>query len=234
MSDVFSDASYCPALTTIPIRQQTEHREHELHLNDFCISPNNSPVLPDLWDLADAIFEGDEKLTVHALVTKLLDRKEWTSDSLDAIRAEAQGLLGEKTWLVDTVIEREELKSWANDVGRRVHIGDLLLLCSIKYAEMPAAYQKHKGRICFRGDSAKDEKGAFAIYQELSASPTTIHTANANLAYGLIPGHKTTQADAVRAYVQSKLNSAYDTYVRIPRELWPPEWHKRGFKQPCC
>ena len=38
----------------------------------------------------------------------------------------------------------------------------------------------------------------------------------------------------MRAYVQSKLNSAYDTYVRIPRELWPKDWIKRGLKQPCC
>ena len=42
------------------------------------------------------------------------------------------------------------------------------------------------------------------------------------------------QADAIRAYVQSKLNSVYETYVCIPKELWPKEWHEKGFKQPCC
>jgi hypothetical protein len=99
---------------------------------------------------------------------------------------------------------------------------------------MPTEYHKHKGRICFRGDNAKDEYGAIAIYQELSASPTAIHSANCNLAYGCIPGHKTTQADAIRAYVQSILNSKFDTYVLIPRELWPQKWIKEGKVAPCC
>ena len=124
------------------------------------------------------------------------NRKEWRSDpkALDAIKAEASGLLAEKTWLEETVIEKADLLQWANHSRKKIHIGDLLLLCSIKYFEMPEAYHKHKGRICFRGDNARDEKGACAVYQELSASPTSIHTANCNIAYGCLPGHKTTQA----------------------------------------
>ena len=171
-----------------------------------------------------------------ACVTKLSDRKEWCSDpkALDAIKEEANGLLAEKTWLPETVIEKAELLDWANWSSKRIHIGDLGLLCSAKYFEMPAAYHKHKGRICFGGDNAKDEKGAYAVYQELSASPTSIHTSNCNIAYGCLPGHKPSQADARRAYVQSLLGSRYETYVRIPRDLWPQAWKDKGMIAPCC
>ena len=46
--------------------------------------------------------------------------------------------------------------------------------------------------------------------------------------------HKTTVADAVRAYVQSMLKSKHRTFVRISKELWPSGWHTRGFKDPVC
>ena len=72
---------------------------------------------------------------------------------------------------------------------------------SIKFFERAKSFWKYKGRICYRGDAAKDQNGAYAIYQELNASPTSIHSANSNLAYGMLPGSATTQADAVRAYV---------------------------------
>lgn len=69
-----------------------------------------------------------------------------------------------------------------------------------------------KGRIVCRDDCAKDEWGHAAIYQEMAASPTSVQAANANIAYGLIPGHKTTTtADAVKAYVQAYLNSEHPT-----------------------
>ena len=34
--------------------------------------------------------------------------------------------------------------------------------------------------------------------------------------------------------MQSLLDSMYDTYVRIPRELWPQEWIDAGMTAPCC
>ena len=71
------------------------------------------------------------------------------------------------------------------------------------------------------------------MYEELNASPTAVFTANSNLAYGLLPGHSTTQADAVRAYIQSELKGT-ETWVHVPKELWPPEWNQRGYVRPMC
>ena len=58
----------------------------------------------------------------------------------------------------------------------------------------------------------------------MSASPAAITAANAIISYGLMQGHKITSADAVKAYLQSLLNSLAETWVRLPREVWPESW----------
>ena len=167
-------------------------------------------------------------------VHKLLDRKEMRScqEALDAVRAEADGLLSEGTWLTGTVTEFSDLVAKARADGKTIYIGDIMPICSIKHWETPAL-RKYKGRIVFRGDCVKDQDGAAAVFQELSASPTTIHSANSNIAYGCIPGNKSTQADAIRAYVQSFLKSKHETWARIPPELWPKEWRGK-YSRPTC
>ena len=104
------------------------------------------------------------------------------------------------------MIEKDRLVAQAKASGTKIHLGDLLVICSIKHAESEAL-AKYKGRICFRGDQVKDEYGAVAVFQELSASPAAIQSANCNLAYGLLPGHSSSTADAIRAYVQSFFKS---------------------------
>ena len=54
-----------------------------------------------------------------------------------------------------------------------------------------------------------------------------------NVLYGALPGNKTTVADAVRAYVQSLLKSKHRTFAKLPKELWPKEWHGK-FSNPVC
>ena len=80
------------------------------------------------------------------------------------------------------------------------------------------------GRIVFRGDIVKDQEGAAAVFQDLAASPTSIAGINNNLAYGRIPGHTTSTADAVKAYVQSLLASKCATWVQLPHEVRPSSW----------
>ena len=83
----------------------------------------------------------------------------------------------------------------------------------------------------------KDQDGKYAVFQELSASPTSIHSANSNIAYGMLPGHKSSAADAIRAYVQSLIQEEGDdttTWVGLPRTLWPEDWKAWGMKKPMC
>ena len=123
-----------------------------------------------------------------------------------------------KTWLEDTVIEKADLLARASKPGaEKIHYADLLTLCSITFAEKSSEHWKYKGRICYRGDNVRDQDGANAVFQELSASPTSIHTANSVIAYGMMPGHVVTSSDAIRAYIQSRLKGKHKTYVL----LWP-------------
>ena len=80
-------------------------------------------------------------------------------------------------------------------------------ICSIKFAELAKHLQVHKGRLVYRGDCAKDEWGAAALYQEMAVSPTSVQTTNATIAYGMLPGNDLSTADAVKAYVQAHLKS---------------------------
>ena len=225
---LFGDAERVPAL---PCRTPTQHshREHVYIPRNFGISPMLEP-LGVLGDFS-GYFSSEQ---VAAAVTKLLDRSEMSAPkAMEAIKAEGRALVAEDTWLESTVIEKEDLITKARASKERIHLGDLLTICSIKHFELSEIFHKWKGRICFRGDVVKDEEGAVAIFQELSASPIAVQDANANLAYGAMPGNKTTQTDAIRAYIQSLLKSKHKTWVSIPKPLWHKSWHGK-FKRPMC
>eukprot|EP00435_Cladocopium_sp_Y103_P005322 s7284_g1.t1 len=139
---------------------------------------------------------------VQAMVTKLLSRAEMLSNpkALEAVKAEADGLLRAGTWDLSSVREKEDVRAEAKKSGVSVHFGQLMTIASIKFHELAEHLQKMKGRIVYRGDCAKDEHGAAAVYQELRANPTSVQGLNACLAYGTLPGHCSTAADAVKAY----------------------------------
>jgi len=176
----------------------------------------------------------DASEEVYAAVTKLLSRGEMSDPkAVEAIRAESAALLAEDTWLESTVIEKDVLIAQTRKQGITRHFGEIMTICSIKFFECAAAFHKWKGRICFRGDITKDQNGALAVFQELSASPIAVQGINAALAYGCIPGHKSTTSDAVRAYLQSLLKTKHETWVAIPRVLWPKHWHGKYTKPMC-
>ena len=95
-----------------------------------------------------------------------------------AIKDEGKSLVDQGTWLLHTVIEKSELLNNARKSGKRLHNGDLNPICIIKYFELPPNKWVYRGRITFRGDNTRDEEGAYAVLQELSASPTSIQDAN--------------------------------------------------------
>ena len=170
---------------------------------------------------------------VPGLVTKLLDRKEYKTNprAIQAIKEEGQGLQEAGTWDLSSVREREDLIAWSKETGTEIVLGDIMAICSIKFHEMAEEFWKWKGRLVFRGDNAKDADGNLAVYQSLSANPTSIASAASNLAYGQIPGHSTSQADAIKAYIQAELKHK-NTWVSLPRELWPASWIAKGMKRP--
>ena len=167
---------------------------------------------------------------VPGMVTRQLPRAEVLSrqDALDAIRKEFDGISKMGTWDLESVTEEDTIRAKAIEEGETIHLADLLAICSEKNVELEPRYRSLKGRVCYRGDAARTARGEVALYQTLSASPASITSANAIIAYGLLQGHCITTADAVKAYLQSWLESNAATWARLPKEVWPPGWYESG------
>jgi len=238
LGSLFSFANHTPSLPCRKAVSTAVHRTKELSLENFAMSPNLDSPCGRSYEESSFSAPHKEPTANHkpSAVTKLLERSEMMKDpkAVEAVGAEGQALVQAGTWLENTVIERDELLKWSRESGVDIHCGDLMAICSIKFWERNAEFHKYKGRICFRGDSVKDQYGSAAVFQELSASPTTVQAANSNIAYGMLPGHKTTQSDAIRAYVQSLLKGKCQTWVHIPYMLWPKHWKSQKWRKPMC
>ena len=152
-------------------------------------------------------------------------------EALDAVKQEADGLRAVPVWDETNPQEYASVQAKAHRTGTKVHFGKLMSIASIKFWELAKHLQKVKGRIVYRGDCAKDEEGAAAVYRELGANPTSVQGLNACLAYGSLPGNQSSAADAVKAYVQALLKSKYQTWIELPPEL-RPAWWRECFARP--
>ena len=104
--------------------------------------------MPSLFPVA-VDLEAAEAPHVYGLVTRLLSRKETMSNpaALKAIKAEADGLVNVDTWDLSSVREKTEVVKEAKETGTHIHLGQLMSICSEKFAEMPPEQRVLKGRI---------------------------------------------------------------------------------------
>ena len=75
------------------------------------------------------------------------------------------------TWDLETAEEEETVKKRAIQSGQTIHLADLLAICSEKHVELEPQYRSLKGRVCYRGDQARTEKGNLALYQTRRPTP---------------------------------------------------------------
>ena len=223
--------------------QQLKHISPRSGLEDIGIAVQSDEkchdILEQVLDVENLIAhslgqvkeEKDPEIT--AMVTRLLSRAEMLAspEALEAVRPEATGLEKAGVWDLNSVREYDQVAAEARRSSVKVHFGQLMSLASVKFAELAKHLQKMKGRIIYRGDCAKDEHGAAAVYQELGANPTSVQGLNKCLAYGSLQGNSTTTADAyIKAYVQALLKSKYQTWITLPPELRPRWWRERFVK----
>ena len=249
-----AQAPVAPAMPVIPTQGQEEHREREQTLRhvsplanfeEFAAvvesDPTSQRIVEEIVDLNGLVSQvcglnQDGKQSspeVAAMVTKLLSRAEMLAspEALAALRSEADGLRSVPVWDETNPREYADVQKEAKHTGAKVHFGRLMTIVSIKFYELAKHLQKLKGRIVYRGDCAKDEYGAAAVYQELGANPTSVQGLNNCLAYGALQGHATTTADAIKAYVQALLKSKHQTWIELPPEL-RPKWWREKFARP--
>ena len=181
--------------------------------------------------IARAVEEAkDPADRLFAAVTRQLSRAEimGREDALKAIQKEFDGIGAMGAWKLESVREEADVREEAIREQNHPYVADLLAICSEKNVELEPAKRSLKGRVCYRGDAARDESGNLALYQTLSASRASIVAANATIAFGMLEGHKVTSADAVKAYLQALLKSLAKTWIRLPKQVWPKEWFNEG------
>jgi hypothetical protein len=122
-------------------------------------------------------------------------------------------------WDLSSVQEWHGVAQAAQKSGTKVHVGRVAALCTEKNSELPrgSAGRMYKGRVVFLGNNVADEQNMAAIFADLGSAPCTMAAGKMIDLVGLFPGYKLTQADAMQAYIQSRLRGT-PTYIWLPKE----------------
>ena len=169
-----------------------------------------------------------------ACVARPVTKREARSNqkAMQALDKEWNKLASQGCWDLSTVEEWSVVAERARKTGEKVHIGRIFDICVEKNYELHEddPNRKFKGRVVFAGCFVKDERNNWAIFAEISSCPATMTAGKAADAYGMFAGHDIQMADGESAYTQARLKGT-KTYVRLPQERWPKEWHGK-YKDP--
>ena len=138
-----------------------------------------------------------------------------------------------KAWAEKNVREWSDVRNEARNKKDRHHVGMIFGFCVEKGSELPTGHSqiKFKGRVVFRGNQVRDEDHYLATFQDMGSAPASMASGKFSDFLGLLPNWRLMQADAVRAYTQALLRGT-TTWIRLPREQWPANWH--GMRDPVC
>ena len=138
-------------------------------------------------------------------------------------------------WNLTKVKSKKEAIDEARTKGVTIHFALLMDMCHLKNAELETQHQKYKGRIVLRGDIAKNNSGAYAVFTEQGSSASQMTAAKIMDIISRLPGCDGEAADAVSAYTQVKMEDAHkllkipklecpDIWIRLPRHKSPQSW----------
>ena len=94
---------------------------------------------------------------------------------------------------------KKEVIDEARTSDAKVHFVSLMDICHLKNGELEAKHQKYKGRVVLRGDTVKDDSGAYAVFTEQGSSASQMKDIISRP-----PGCSGQAADAVSAFTQVK------------------------------
>ena len=95
-------------------------------------------------------------------------------DAKVAVDKEWEKLQKLPEWQVMKVKSRKEVFQKAQKEKRTVHFATLTDLCHLKNSKLEQQFQKHKGRVVFRGDDVIDDSGSYAVFTEQGSSASKI------------------------------------------------------------
>ena len=101
------------------------------------------------------------------------------------------------SWNLTKVKSKKQVIDEARTKGANVHFASLMDTCHLEKAELEAKHQKYKGRVVLRGDTVKDDSGAFAVFTEHGSSASQMTAAKIMDIISRLPGCDGQTADAV-------------------------------------
>jgi hypothetical protein len=128
------------------------------------------------------------------------------------------------------VQERSAVAAAYKARGQPVRFSRTFMIVSEMGSELlDPALRRLRARLVVGGDDVRDADNEPVFYCDYANAPTTCTATRVCIAYGNSPGCSCFVLDADAAYLQALL-SGDDTYVSLPRWLWPKSW--RRFKSP--
>ena len=95
---------------------------------------------------------------------------------------------------------RSILFSKHRETEKKVHFATLIDICHLKNAESKHKLQKYKGRVVLRGDTVKDDSGAYAVFTEQGSSASQVTATKVMDVIARLPDCDGPAADALSAY----------------------------------
>ena len=126
------------------------------------------------------------------ILCPLLDRKEWIgqASAIECVCGEKDGLVNAGTWIESQIQSKVDILAWSRRTSNSVNFRSLMVIVSVKGAELSPDSWKLKYRLVFRGDNIRDEFGISAVFDELySSSPSSLEGLNTTIAFGLLDSH---------------------------------------------
>ena len=85
----------------------------------------------------------------------------------------------EAKWLESVKSKKEVILEAQRDI-KKVHFATLMDICYLENAELEPTFQKYKGRVVCRGDTVKDDSGAYAVFTAQGSSASQIDCRKSN------------------------------------------------------
>ena len=170
----------------------------------------------------------------HALVSKDIPRSKWqnipaaqkaTEDERTKLRNPAR-----PTWDESRVAEMNSVRARGKATNTRIHFGRLHDICVEKFSELAEHLRKYKGRVVFGGHDIRDSEGFQILFNDGGSGASFANASKLIDAVSLIPGNDGEQSDAPQAYTQCELGAETaghntETWIELPRHVWPKHWH---------
>ena len=125
-----------------------------------------------------------------------------------AVDKEWEKLETSPAWKLQKVKSKKEVTLEAQRDKKEVHFATLMDICHLKNEELEPNLQTYKGRVVLRGDTVKDDSGAYAVFTEQGSSASQMTAAKVMDVIARLPDSDGRAADAASAITQVKLEDA--------------------------